>query len=154
MVRRSVRALLIRNLACPLVALLAGAASAAAVASAAQERVAKPAPANLTRGCVQQYDAAKDYFPDKVTVEDAVSFAVTYHRSFKVVQVKTGTEGAVERYVLVQCGTPAPPLKGDLAAAEVVTVPITSLYSASPTHLSSLVDLQRLDVLTGVSSRK
>lgn len=154
MVRRSVRGLLIRNPACWLVALVAGAGRAAAVASAAQESVAKAAPSNLTRGCVQQYDAAKDYFPDKVTVEDAVNFAVTYHRSFKVIQVKTGTDGSVERYVLVQCGTPAPPLKEELAGAQVATVPITSLYSASPTHLAMLVDLQRLDVLTGVSSTR
>ncbi len=34
------------------------------------------------------------------------------------------------------------------------TVPVSSLYSASTTHLSLLVDLQRLDVLTGVSTKK
>jgi iron complex transport system substrate-binding protein len=33
-------------------------------------------------------------------------------------------------------------------------VPISSLYSASTTHLQLLVDLQRLDVLTGVSRTK
>ena len=53
--------------------------------------------------------------------------------------------------MLVQCGTPAPKLEGELIGAQLVNVPITSLYSASTTHLSLLVDLQRLDVLTGVS---
>ena len=51
---------------------------------------------------------AKDYFPDKVTVEDAVNFSVTYHRSYKVVSVRDdGRSEQAERYVLVQCGAPA-----------------------------------------------
>ena len=54
--------------------------------------------------------------------------------------------------MLVQCGTPVPKLEGELIGAQLVNVPITSLYSASTTHLSLLVDLQRLDVLTGVST--
>jgi len=141
MVRRPVRAVLFETLVCQLIAVIAAAGSASASS-------------NLTSGCVQQYDAAADYFPDKITVEDAVNFTVTYHRSFKVVRVRTGASGSVERYVLVQCGTPAPMLKGDLAGAQVVMVPIASLYAASPTHLSLLVDLHRLEALTGVSSKK
>ena len=109
---------------------------------------------NLTKGCVERYDAGTDYFPDKVTVEDAVNFTVTYHRSYKVVQTRTSAPNSGGQYVLVQCGTPPPPLQGELAGAEVATVPISSLYSASTTHLSLLVDLQRLDVLTGVSTKK
>ena len=135
MVRRPARSLLF----------VVGAACAAAAAQA---------PSNLTRGCADKYDAAKDYFPDKMTVEDAVNFTVSYHRSYKVVETKTGAQGSAERYVLVQCGTPAPPLQGALAGAHVATVPITSLYSESTTHLSPLVDLRRLDVLTGVSTKK
>lgn len=111
--------------------------------------------ANVTRGCVETFDAAADYFPDKATVEEAVHFSVTYHRSYKVVSVREeSTASPSERYVLVQCGTPAPRLEGDLAGAQVATVPITSLYSASTTHLPLLVDLGRLDVLTGVSQRR
>jgi iron complex transport system substrate-binding protein len=109
---------------------------------------------NLTKGCVERYDAGTDYFPDKVTVEDAVNFTVTYHRSYKVVQTRTSAPHSGEQYVLVQCGTPPPPLQGKLAGAQVATVPISSLYSASTTHLSLLLDLRRLDVLTGVSTRK
>ncbi len=84
-----------------------------------------------------------------------MNFSVTYHRSYKVVSVRDAAgAGPVERYVLVQCGAPAPTLAGELAGAQVATVPISSLYSASPTHLSMLVDLRRLDVLTGVSQMK
>jgi len=109
---------------------------------------------NLTKGCVERFDAGTDYFPDKVTVEEAVNFAVTYHRSYKVVQTKTNAPNSGEQYVLVQCGTPTPALHGELAGAQMATVPISSLYSESTTHLALLVDLKRLDVLTGVSTKK
>jgi len=122
--------------------------------AASQVAVTLSGASNLTKGCVERYDAATDYFPDKVTVEDAVNFTVTYHRSYKVVQTRTSASNSGERYVLVQCGTPTPPLQGELAGAQVATVPIGSLYSVSTTHLSLLVDLQRLDVLTGVSTKK
>lgn len=114
----------------------------------------RPTASNVTRGCVERFDPAVDYFPDKVTVEDAANFTVTYHRSYKLVQVRARANGSAERYVLVQCGAPIPALQGGLAGAQVATVPIASLYSASTTHLPLLVDLRRLDVLAGVSSRK
>ena len=79
-------------------------------------------------GCGGKYDATKDYFPDKVTLEDAVHFSVTYHRSYKVVHAReTGAGSPPEQYVLVQCGTPAPKLEGELAGAQLVNVPIRSL---------------------------
>jgi iron complex transport system substrate-binding protein len=108
--------------------------------------------ANLTRGCVQSFDAAADYFPDQVAVEDAINFTVEYRRSYKVVTVKEAYPGGPpERYVLAQCGAPAPRLQGDLAGAQLVTVPVTSLFCSSITHLPLLEDLGRVDVLTGVS---
>lgn len=108
--------------------------------------------ANVVRGCVEKYDAAVDYFPDKVTVDDASMFTVAYHGHYKVVTVREAYAGGpAERYVLVQCGTPPPRLDGDLAGAQIATVPVTSLFSSSSTHVSLLVDLGRLDVLTGVS---
>jgi iron complex transport system substrate-binding protein len=126
----------------------------ATLAATSQVAVTPSGASNLTRGCVERYDAATDYFPDKVTVEDAVNFTVTYRRSYKVVQTKTSAANSGDRYVLVQCGIPPPPLQGELAGAQVVTVPVSSLYSESTTHLSLLVDLRRLDVLTGVSTKK
>ena len=107
---------------------------------------------NLTNGCVDTYDATVDYFPNKVRVEDAVNFDVEYRKSYKVVTVReVGLARAAERYVLVQCGTPAPRLDGPLAGAQIVTVPTTSVFVSSTTHLSLLIDLGRIDVLTGVS---
>jgi iron complex transport system substrate-binding protein len=109
---------------------------------------------NITRGCVDGFDAAADYFPDKAILEDAKIFRIEYHRSYKVVTVTEAYAGGPsEQYVLVQCGTPPPTLDDRLTGAQIVPVPITSLYSASTTHLPLLVELGRLDVLTGVSRR-
>jgi len=111
--------------------------------------------ANVTKGCVGAFDPSVDYFPDKVKIEDAAIFTVEYHKSYKVVRVKQADAGEqAERYVLVQCGAPAPRLDGDLTGAQIVTVPISSLFSSSSTHLPLLVDLDRLEVLTGVSRLK
>jgi iron complex transport system substrate-binding protein len=108
--------------------------------------------ANVTKGCVQTFDATEDYFPDKMRIEDAVNFGVEYHRSYKLVTVReVGPDRAAERYVLVQCGSPAPRLEGKLAGAQIVAVPATSVFASSSTHLSLLVELARLDVVTGVS---
>jgi iron complex transport system substrate-binding protein len=104
---------------------------------------------NLTRGCVTHFDRHTDYFPDKVDIEDAGNVRVEYRKSYKVVTVENAqTGGPAERYVLVQCGTPPP---NNEVADQTITIPISSLFAGSPTHLSSLVDLARLDVLTGVS---
>lgn len=109
---------------------------------------------NLTNGCVEKVDATADYFPDKLAIEDATNFSVEYRRSYKVVTIKEAYAGGPrERYVLAQCGIPAPQLVGELASAQVVTVPVASLFVLSTTHLSLLVDLGRVDVLTGVAQR-
>ena len=110
--------------------------------------------ANVTKGCVERFDATTDYFPDKAAVEDATTFSVEYRRSYKVVRLKEAYPGGPpEQYVLVQCGTPVPTLTGALMGAQVVSIPITSLFAFSTTHLPLLVDLDRVDVLTGVAQR-
>ena len=112
------------------------------------------AQSNVTRGCVEKFDASADYFPDKAAIEDATTFSVEYHRSYKVVTVRQAYEkGPSERYVLLQCGVPAPKLAGDLNDAQVVRVPLTSLFLFSVSHVSLLVDLDRVDVITGVARR-
>jgi iron complex transport system substrate-binding protein len=109
-------------------------------------------PANFTRGCVERFDSTADYFPDKAVIEDAVNFSVEYRRFYKVVSLKPADVGGPpEKYVLVQCGAPGPKLSGELAGARIVTVPLASLFVVSATHLSLLVDLERIDVVTGVA---
>ncbi len=86
--------------------------AAACVVSGPMASAVAPVPGsrsgNVTRGCVDRFDAHADYFPDKVTIEDAANFTVTYARSYKTVTVKQAYAGGPgETYVLVQCGTPA-----------------------------------------------
>jgi iron complex transport system substrate-binding protein len=120
----------------------------------AAERAPVRRAANLTARCVDRFESSIDYFPDKMTIEDAATFSVDYRKSYKVVTVNEPYAGGPpERYVLVQCGTPPPVLAGELAGAQVVTVPITSLFVFSTTHLSLVADLGRVDVLTGVARR-
>jgi iron complex transport system substrate-binding protein len=109
---------------------------------------------NVTRGCVERFNPAVDYFPEKATLEDAAMFRVEYRRSYKVLTVNGGQPAdRSERHVLVQCGAPPPPLTGDLAGADVVFVPVSSVFAFSTTQLPLLVDLGRIDVLTGVAQR-
>lgn len=126
-------------------------ASFLALAAAA---IAGPAHArNLTTGCVERFDAASDYFPDKARIEAAEGFAVEYKGSYKILTVsKAYPDGPAESYVLLQCGAPVPALSGELAKAPLIRVPVRSLFSASTTHLPLLVDLGRVDVLTGFSN--
>ena len=104
------------------------------VTGASQAGTTSVASSNVTRGCVDRFDAAKDYFPDKATIEDAVHFSVTYRRSYKVLSVPaTGPDSQAERYVLRPKAS-VPRLEGDLIGAQIASVPISSLYSASMTH--------------------
>lgn len=101
---------------------------------------------NVTTGCVQRFDSTADCFPDEAVLEDAVTFSVEYRKSYKVITVKDASPGGpAERYVLVQCGTPVPKLTNDLVGAQVVTVPVSSLFAFSTTQLPPLVDLDRLE---------
>jgi iron complex transport system substrate-binding protein len=123
-------------------------------AIAAVHAAPSPPAANLTRGCIDRFEPSTDYFPAKAALEDAASFAVEYRRSYKLVTVKDAyVGGPPERYVLLQCGAPRPPLTAEFAGAQVVPVPITSLFVLSTTHLSLLADLGRMDVLSGVPQR-
>lgn len=104
-------------------------------------------------GCITDFDPSVDYFPDKSEVVDAENFSITYENSYQVLTVDEPYSGAEpESYVLVKCGAPAPELSDDLADAQQISVPISSLYSGSTTHLPLVAELGVLDVLTGMSN--
>ncbi|MGX6508725.1 ABC transporter substrate-binding protein [Rhodococcus sp. SJ-2] len=104
-------------------------------------------------GCITDFDATVDYFPDKSEIVDAENFSITYENSYQVLTVEEPFPGgSPESYVLVKCGAPAPELSAELADAQQITVPISSLYSGSTTHLPLVTELDVLDVLTGVSN--
>ena len=101
--------------------------------------------------CVDHYDPAVDYFPDKVEVSHAAGFAVEYHNHYKVVQTLTHWPGAAApaEYLLVQCGTPAPAGYED---ALMITVPVQRFVAMSTTQLAYLDAIQRLDKLAAIDS--
>ena len=105
------------------------------------------------RICVENYNPNTDYFPDKISINNATGFFVEYHNNYKVVTVKNPWREAKTgfKYVLVQCGTPAPEgFKQD----QVITVPVNTVASLSTTHLPHLAKLELVDKLIGVSNIK
>ena len=105
---------------------------------------------NLTDGCVENYDPAIDYFPQKTSVTHSSGFAVEYHNNYKIVTVTNPWQGSQEsfRYVLVQCGTPAP----EGVEGATVEVPVQSLVALSTTYLPHLVSLSLVDRLVALDS--
>lgn len=101
--------------------------------------------------CVKSYDANIDYFPEKASVNDAAGFKVEYFKNYKVVSVLTPWAGATEpfRYVLVQCGTPAP---AGFEGALVIEVPAKTAITMSTTELPALEQIGVLDRLVAVDS--
>jgi iron complex transport system substrate-binding protein len=121
--------------------------------------VPSPASAAVRRGnpngCVHGFRPGTDYFPDKAVVSDAENFSIRYRGNYKVVTVKQPFPGgAPQTYVLVQCGTPTPKLQGDLSGAEVVQVPIRSVFAESTTHLPAIVDIGEVSALGGIGSEQ
>ncbi len=108
---------------------------------------AQAQPANITAGCADSYDPAADYFPQKAAVEYAENFSVEYFANYKLVTLNQTWPGSEPvRYVLVQCGTPAP---DGVEADAVIEVPATSLVTMATTYLPFVVELGLLDHLVG-----
>ena len=106
-------------------------------------------------GCVHGFKRGTDYFPEKAVVSEARNFTIRYRANYKVITVNEPFPGGgPQTYVLVQCGTPAPKLQGDLSGAEVVQVPIRSVFAESTTHLPAIVDLGEVNALRGVGSEQ
>src|SRR5262245_45287245 len=127
------------------------------IMSAGCSRPTEPsaAAANVDHGCIQSFDPARDYFPEKAHLEFAKNFSVEYHPSYKVVTIYEASQGGGrESYVLLQCGAPKPQLDEKLRSAMIVPVPIESLFSESSTHHQALIDVGRVDVITGVAGAK
>ncbi len=99
---------------------------------------------NITFGCVETYDPNVDYFPDKISVEEAGDFEIYYENNYKVLTVRTDlrTPGmSAQRVVMVQCGTPVPELTGELEGATVLQVPVETIGLTRNDDLASAVAL-------------
>lgn len=120
--------------------------AASAGEPAAPETGANPA------GCVEGDQADADLFPDQFAVQNAENYTLTYAGNYKVLTVGETSPGAGTRtYVLVQCGTEAPALEGDLADASIVEIPVTNMFSESTSHNGFIDVLDIEGMVTGVS---
>ena len=91
-------------------------------------------------------------FPDQFTVQHAENYTLTYADTYKVLTVGETSPGAGSHiYVLVQCGTDAPELTGDLDGAEVVPIPVTTMFSESTSHDGFIDVLGLSGLVTGVA---
>jgi iron complex transport system substrate-binding protein len=108
---------------------------------------------NITEGCVTDYDASVDYFPDKAEIADAEGFTIAYFNNYKVITVTDAFDDApVFDYVLVQCGTPAPDAADFAEDTQFIEVPTGKLIALSTTQIPHLNALGLLDHLIGMDS--
>ncbi len=110
-------------------------------------------------GCVEAFDPQTDYFPDKIEVQHAGLFTIDYRGHYKVLRVTfrgfadNPRFTTTETYVLVQCGTPTPDLRGELTGAHVVPIPARSVTTTTNEDLGMIEALELLPRLTSVGSR-
>ena len=105
---------------------------------------------NLSGGCPDHYDPTVDYFPEKVAFQYARQLGVTYHGNYKVVDFNPSVHTKETfRYILVQCGTPAP--KG-YDRARMIQVPVQRFTLNHVEYGATVVRLGLLDRLAGVPS--
>jgi iron complex transport system substrate-binding protein len=103
---------------------------------------------NITRGRVDRYDAGVDYFPDKATMRYARGLRIDYQRHYKVVTTDPGGDGTrVERFALVQRGTPSP---SGWDPQSVIEVPVRRFAMLAQVYESLFDDLDLEDRLVGV----
>jgi len=106
--------------------------------------------ANLTNACPAGHNPAFDYFPDKVTVEHARQFSVSYHGHYKRLTFRPSVKHEQpEEFLLVQCGTPVP---AHDSRTRVVTVPAQRFVLTNLAFISAAVRMGLLDQLIGISS--
>lgn len=111
---------------------------------------ARPA-ANLAAGCVADYRAGTDYFPDKTEFVHSAQLKVEYHLNWKRVTFTPSVDTReVLRLVLVQCGTPPPKLG---PRDTLVEVPVRDFATANVSLLSAVHLLGIDDRLKGVPTR-
>jgi iron complex transport system substrate-binding protein len=106
--------------------------------------------ANLTDGCVADYRAGVDYFPEKSRFTESDQLRVSYHGHWKRVTFTPAVDTRETlSLVLVQCGTPRPQVG---PRDVVVEVPVRSFATANASMLGAAVLLGLDDRLRGVPS--
>jgi len=97
----------------------------------------------------QVSNPAVDCFPHKATIRHAKNFRVNYEKNYKVVTVQVNSPdqalSVASKLVLLQRGTPAPQLSGELAHATLIEVPARTVAvwlneDAALLHLLGVAD--------------
>lgn len=103
--------------------------------------------------CVENFDPATNYFPEQVEPRHSTFWDIAYHNNYKVLTVPDSEfpENPALTYVLVQCGTPAPELTGDLEGALVVEIPVDRTAITHNNGLAMLDEIGVLGTIVGVS---
>ena len=105
------------------------------------------------RPCITDFATGVDYYPVKAELRHARNFSLTYHEHYKVLRARMpatnwGPEVS-DVVVLNRCGTPAPPLEGDLAGALILETPVQRFATNS---LASALRLRVLGLESAVAS--
>lgn len=130
-----------------------GSPAAPATTPGGEAAPGEPLERNLA-GCADAHTEGTDYFPEQVTFSESTGVTVRYHDTHKVVEVTPPNlpDSEPVRYVLVQCGVPAPELDGDLAGAQVIEVPVREVVTLTTTNLPHFAELEAVDRLVGVGT--
>ncbi|KAF9359531.1 hypothetical protein BGX26_012079 [Mortierella sp. AD094] len=100
--------------------------------------------------CVTNFDANADYFPSKVTVNDATLFKVDYKGNYKV--VTNSAAGVNMVYVLTQCGTPPPAASLFGNNTVFVNIPVVNAASIATTAVVFIEMLGKRSALKAVDT--
>ncbi|WMT91011.1 ABC transporter substrate-binding protein [Pelagibacterium sp. H642] len=103
--------------------------------------------------CVEDFDPEVDYFADKVESDHSQFWEASYHGNYKVLTVADteNPSGGSLSYVLVQCGTPAPELTGDLEGALLVEVPIERAVVTHRNALAMIDEIGQVPTIVGLT---
>ncbi len=111
------------------------------------------------RVCLKEFQEGVDLFPEKSVREFAELFELSYHESYKLLTIRFPTldgdtaSAPRERFVLVPCGAPVPPLEGDLAGAFVFPTPVRTVSLTTNEDLGMVVQLGHLEGVRSIGIR-
>jgi len=90
-----------------------------------------------------------DYYPNKINNSYAKGFSVSYHNSYKIVDVYNDRDSSelIQRYYLVEQGTKLPVMEPN---AQMIRVPLTSVSCLSTTQIAYLSVLNKHNAIAGV----
>jgi iron complex transport system substrate-binding protein len=114
---------------------------------------------NLNGECVEGFDPSIDYLPDKISPKHARIYSVSYHGHYKVVRlnaqrINQEENTVTDSMVLVQCGSPAPTLQGELAGATVIEVPARTIAANDNIDVAFINRLGQAERLVAVGGRE